>query len=276
MKSIPKSIVDSVNATERCNCGMQMRKCIHKFQFFQDDLVYDDVRTDHVVKIFQCDNCFSPTIVLYSYTRSEEYLEFLGIDNISQREFDEQAAMCESCDYPDELFNPPYTKRVLYEPKIKKHKAISPAIIDILNQANSIKSESPRACFILCRAVLEEVCDDFNIDRTALNNKGKEYFIQLINRLEQLCENEKLSEDLKTIVQSLRRLGNEGAHSKHREFQEKVTDKDAEFMIELTDYILGRLYVDRYEDTKAQETLESLLKKVLTDKVEDSENQGKE
>jgi hypothetical protein len=276
-KRTPKSEVYSDTAQEYCHCGMRIKESIHKFNFSRHHDLYWDKTTDFVIKIFKCDNCLSVTIILYSYSTTEAYREYLDNkrDSMSDLELQEAEVHTE-LGASDEIFNPLYYRQVLYAPKKGRHPAIPEPIVDILNEANSVKAQSPRACFILCRAVLEEICDSFKISRSAVTNKGKEYFLSLHDRLSQLVKNEGLSEELNDIVTSLRRLGNEGAHSKHRDFQEKVAEEEAETFLELTDYILGKLYVERHTAQEVEKTLEKLKKKVLTNKTESGDNQDQQ
>ncbi|MGD1808894.1 DUF4145 domain-containing protein [Dapis sp. BLCC M126] len=70
--------------------------------------------------------------------------------------------------------------------------------------------------------VLEEICHYFKIPIEATNNKDKSYFVNLSDRLTQLFEQEQMSEDLREIIQGIRQLGNEGAHSEHLTFTKQV------------------------------------------------------
>ena len=134
---------------------------------------------------------------------------------------------------------------------------------EVLNQAESVVSNSPRASFILCRAVLEEICNDFEIPTEQQNNKGKNYFIKLHDRLSQLFEQEKLPEELQIIIKDIKDFGNEGAHSTHLKFSQQVEIEDAGNLIMLVKYVLERLYVDRYRQKEAKNILKTLKSKVL-------------
>jgi Domain of unknown function (DUF4145) len=115
----------------------------------------------------------------------------------------------------------------------------------------------------LCRAVLEEICNDFNIPAEGLNNKGKTYFVKLMERLRQLCEQEQMSEDLIAVMQGIRELGNEGAHSDHLTFSKQVKIEDADSLLTLVNYVAERLYVDKYRQKEAEEALSKLKGKIL-------------
>ena len=82
-----------------------------------------------------------------------------------------------------------YTRKVLYSPKERFHLSIPHAISEVVNQAQSVIYSSPRGSFILCRAVLEEICDEFKIPRESLNKKGKKKFDILFEEFQKAEEN---------------------------------------------------------------------------------------
>jgi hypothetical protein len=74
-----------------------------------------------------------------------------------------------------------YDRKVLCAPKKQIHAAIPQSIEDVL--AEAVMSSPPRATFILCRAVLEEICNDFVIPTEQQSSKGNSRYIKLHDRL---------------------------------------------------------------------------------------------
>jgi hypothetical protein len=227
---------------EFCNCGNLM-KCETTFlhRSGDDECPYYTVET---FKIFTCLACSEATLIRYSTLRNEDE----GILHIEDAE--------------TELYQS-YNREVLYAPNKQLHLAIPRSIAEVTYQAQSVLSNSPRASFILCRAVLEEICNDFKISTEGINSKGKNYFIKLNERLIQLFEQEKMAEDLIAIIQGIRELGNEGAHSDHLTFTRQVKTQDAESLLTLVNYVIERLYVDKYRQQEAGEVLSQLREKIL-------------
>lgn len=228
---------------EFCNCGNLMR-CENTFshQNGNDECPYYTVE---VFKIFTCSACNEATVIRYSTLRNENEDEF--------HKDDVEAVLYRS-----------YTRRVLHTPKKQLHPAVPRSIAEITHQAESVLSNSPRASFILCRAVLEEICNDFKVPTEGVNNKGKSYFVNLHDRLTQLFEQEKLSEDLIAIIQGIRELGNEGAHSDHLTFAKQVKSQEADSLLTLVNYVIERLYVDKCRQQEAEEVLSQLKGKILS------------
>lgn len=227
---------DIAGNREFCNCGNLMQ---FQQQFkFKD---YDDISPYYAIELFQiftCSACNSATVILYTTVVNED----------------------EHYDIQDEMFRD-YSRKVLYAPKKQLHRAIPRAIQEVLDQAESVISNSPRASFILCRAVLEEICNDFEIPTE--DNKSK--FINLYKRLSILFEQETLPKELQMIIKSIKDFGNEGAHSAHLKFSKQIKTEDAKNLIILVEYVLERLYVDRYRQQKAEDILKNLKNKVLPD-----------
>lgn len=240
MSKIP--FQDIAGNREFCNCGnlMQFQQ---QFKFEDYDDSYHLGSPYYAIELFQiftCSACNSATVILYTTVVNED----------------------EHYDIQDEMFRD-YSRKVLYAPKKQLHPAIPKAIQEVLDQAESVISNSPRASFILCRAVLEEICNDFEIPTEQQNNKGKNYFIKLHDRLSQLFEQEKLPEELQIIIKDIKDFGNEGAHSTHLKFSQQVEIEDAGNLIMLVKYVLERLYVDRYRQKEAKNILKTLKSKVL-------------
>lgn len=235
-----------VTNREFCECGSLMEfKQQFEFKSYESLDAGSPYYDDELFKIFACSACNSATVILYT-----------ALINLDEED--------EHYDIQDQIFRV-YSRKVLYAPKKQLHWAIPRAIQEVLDQAESVISNSPRASFILCRAVLEEICNDFNIPTEQQNNKGKNYFIKLHDRLSQLFDREKLPEELQTIIKDIKDFGNEGAHSTHLKFSQQVEIEDAENLIMLVNYVLGRLYVDRYRQKEASDILKTLKNKVLPD-----------
>jgi uncharacterized protein (UPF0147 family) len=225
---------------ELCNCGNLM-KCETTFphQSGHDDSPYYNIE---IFKIFTCPACDKATLICYSAFGDENQDEAHRDDMEDWRS---------------------YRRTVLHAPEKRLHYAIPKSIAEVTYQAQSVLYKSPRASFILCRAVLEEICNDFNIPAEGLNNKGKTYFVKLMERLRQLCEQEHMSEDLIAVMQGIRELGNEGAHSDHLTFSKQVKTEDADSLLTLVNYVAERLYVDKCRQKEAEEALSKLKGKIL-------------
>lgn len=231
------------SSREFCNCGSLM-KCERVFSHHWYPDEESSCYTIEVFKILTCLTCRSATVILYTAGGIEEE--------------DEQWADMN----PNESQIRYYKRSVLYAPARQLHDSIPLSISEVIKQAESVLTRSPRASFILCRAVLEEICNDFKIPTESTNNKGKIYFIKLHDRLSQLFKQEQMPEELQAIISGIKDLGNEGAHSDHLAFVKQVKVQDAENLITLVNYVLERLYVDRYRQQEAAETLKELKSKV--------------
>lgn len=231
---------------EFCTCG-NMMQVQQKFEFKDDGNFYigNPYYTIELFKIFTCSACNSATVILYRTVVLEDEYE----------------------NTEDEWMNRVYSRKVLYAPEKRLHSAIPQSIEEVLNQAESVMSGSPRASFILCRAVIEEICNDFGIPTEKQNSKGegRTYFIKLHDRLSLLFKQEELPEELQKIIQNIKDFGNEGAHSAHLKFSRQVKIEDAENLVMLVSYVLERLYVDRYRQEEAAKILETLKNKILPD-----------
>ena len=232
------SLQDIGDNREFCECGSLM-EFKQEFEFKSYDSLYtgSPYYNDELFKIFACSACNSATVILYT-----------ALINLDEE------------DEHYEIFRV-YSRKVLYAPKKQLHGAIPRAIQEVLDQAESVISNSPRASFILCRAVLEEICNDFEIPTE--DNKSK--FINLYKRLSILFEQETLPKELQMIIKSIKDFGNEGAHSAHLKFSKQIKTEDAKNLIILVEYVLERLYVDRYRQQKAEDILKNLKNKVLPD-----------
>ncbi len=229
------------SSREFCNCGSVM-KCENTFSHRWYDNEENSYYAIQIFKILTCLTCHSVTVLLYTAGGDEED--------------DEQYA---------QLNEPPirsYNRAVLYAPAKQLHGAIPQSISEVVKQAEAVLAKSPRASFILCRAVLEEICNDFKIPTENINNKGKSYFIKLHDRLSHLFDQEQMPEELQAIIHGIKDLGNEGAHSAHLTFSKQVEVRDAENLLTLVNYVLERLYVDRYRQQEAAETLKALKCKI--------------
>ena len=193
-----------------------------------------------IFEIFLCPSCDEVTLIYYYSFGNED-------DDLNRN------------DENYELFRK-YHRTVLHAPNKQFHHAIPQSIAEVTRQAQSVLFKSPRASFILCRAVLEEICNHFEIPSERINSKG---YVNLNQRLNQLFEQEKMSKDLKDIIQGIRELGNEGAHSDHLTFTKQVNVEDAGNLLMLVNYVIERLYVDKYQQKTAEEALRRLKDKIL-------------
>lgn len=235
------SEVESIR--ELCNCGSSMI-CEKAFSHHLYDHGEDWIYTIQIFKILTCLTCHSVTVLLYST---------VGFDQEDQQHWATKQN-------EPKIRN--YKRTVIYAPPKQSHYSIPHPIVEIVNQAEAVFAKSPRASFILCRAVLEEICNDFKVPTESTNNKGKTYFINLNDRLSQLFEQEQMTEDLKTIIYGIKDLGNEGAHSSHVDFSKNVKIQDAEALLTLVNYVLERLYVDKYRQQESAKMLNDLKSKI--------------
>ena len=229
---------------EFCNCGNLMKSETtfrHRSGYVDDSPYY----TIEIFEIFTCPSCGEATVICYS-TSGDDYEDAMNSDNCLSE------------------LNRDYRRTVLHAPRKQLHHAVPRSIAEVNYQAQSVLSKSPRASFILCRALLEEICNHFEIATEAFNKKGESYFINLKERLKQLFEQEKMSEDLVDIIQGIRELGNEGAHSDHLTFAKQVKVEDANSLLMLVNYVVERLYVDKYRQQEAEGELIKLKEKILT------------
>jgi hypothetical protein len=232
-------IAYELGVAEVCNCGNLMnRKTTFRHRRGHNE---DPFYTIEIFEVFTCPACDEATLICYST---------VGDEDKDEMDRDDQTR---------ELYRD-YHRRVLHAPKNWLHHAIPRSIAEVTYQAQSVLSMSPRASFILCRAVLEEICNDFSISTEVLTSKGKSRFLSLKERLAQLP---KISEDLIAIIQGIRLLGNEGAHSDHLTFDNQVKIEDAGNLLMLVNYVTERLYVDKYQQRQAEEVLSKLKGKIL-------------
>lgn len=222
---------------EVCRCGNVM-KCRTTFSHRQHHDIDCDFYTDRTFKVLTCSRCDFATVMLYK----------VGGDSYTDQEETESSIQLER----------EWERLILYAPERQIHQAIPKNISEVFNQAEAVLASSPRASFILCRAVLEEICNDFNIPTEGTNNKGKTYFINLHERLIQLFKKEMISVDLQDVIQGIKDLGNEGAHSNHEAFKTQVTSQEADDLLALVDFVLDRLYVDKARQQEASEKLNRL------------------
>ena len=201
-----------------------------------------------IVKILECPACHSLTIVLYSTNGNSQ-------DDSFSEYYERDLDSCER-----------YTRRLLYTPKETPNSAIPAAISEVIQQAESVVENSPRASFILCRAAIEEICNDFKIPSKDINRKGEPFFISLKDRLSKLFLQEQISQDLITVIEGIRELGNEGTHSDHLVFSCQVTDQDAKNLIDVVNYVAERLYINKVNQQNAEDKIAYLVNKILPSK----------
>lgn len=217
---------------EPCSCGNLMKCEVAFHREFGEGQGIDYTYIIQVFKILTCPRCNLSTVLLYS-TEGDAW-------NDSQEQSSE----------------PPqrkYSRQILYAPKKQLHSAIPLPSSDVVNQAQAVLASSPRACFILCRAVLEEVCNDLQI------SPGN-----LCSRLYKLFNQEKMPEDLQQIILGIKELGNKGAHAEYATFKEKVKFQEGENLLLLVNYVLESMYVDDIRQQEATETLTTLKRQILS------------
>jgi hypothetical protein len=222
---------------EFCNCGSLM-KCETDFRN-RVDYGESGAYCIEIYSLYECPACNEVTIICFSSPGDE------NLDETHQGN-------------PEWELYRRYYRSVLHAPFKQLHSAVPNAIADIVNQAQAVLFKSPRASFILCRAALEEICDEFDIPKKKPNKKGGENFVNLKSRLSQLFDREKMPNDLADIIEGIRELGNEGAHSTHLDFSRKIRPQDVETLLGLVDYVIDRLYVDRHRREEAEEKLNRL------------------
>jgi len=144
-----------------------------------------------------------------------------------------------------------YERQVLYTPSKPRHHSIPSVIADVVAQAEKVIPTSPRAGFILCRAALEQICEDHNISGRNLKK-----------RLDTLLEISNLSDDLREIMHGIRDIGNKLAHNSQESLPKEISQDEAEILIGLVDYVLNRLYVDKARTQEAINELNALKEKV--------------
>lgn len=238
MKKVP---LDYINLhKEFCACGslMRLERELKKSRHYDDNMDYEN----EIYKILECPACENITVILYYR---------LG-------NFNEDCFLEDRDPYglePRSL----HDRKLLYQPKKKINSEIPDTISEIIQQAESSLDNSPKASFILCRAVLEEICDYHNIPSKNNKNKG---FLSLENRLKLLVEQEKISEDLVEVIKGIRRLGNIGTHTGYTEFSCLVKHEDAEILINLVNYVVKTLYTES-EQQVAKKKLVLLKAKIL-------------
>lgn len=220
---------------EVCRCGNIMN-CETSISTTESD---GDYYTDKTFKILICSRCNFPTVLLYKVVGNEDEDEEEKLQG-----------------YPIER---EWECLILYGPSRQVHQAVPTNISEVFNQAEAILASSPRASFILCRAVLEEICNDFGIPAKGTNNKGK----PLQQRLTQLFQQEMISADLKDVIEGIKELGNEGAHSTHETFNKLVTSQEADDLLALVDFVIYMLYVHKARQQEATEKLNKLKARFL-------------
>jgi len=231
---------EEVTIKEFCGCGsVTNRQSVFSHTETNDEEDYYSIQT---YKILLCPGCESVTVVLYH-----------AIGSSGEDERFSQASEPRSYKY---------TRKVLHGPTKGTPQVVPWAIADVVKQAEAVMSSSFRACVILCRAALEEICSDFLIPSEEQNKKGERYFINLHERLERLVNQEHLDHTLKQVMSGVKNLGNLGAHSSQIAFTKQIKAQDAAGLLDLVHYIIEKLYVQKAREQEASEILER-LKQIL-------------
>lgn len=225
---------------EFCTCGSVM----HQQKAFSHEIHREEsYYTLEVFKILKCPGCDSVSVILYSGLGWED-------DDMEKSRIDEPSSH-------------KYTRFVLHGPKRKFHNSIPWAVSEVAHQAQAVLASSPRASFILCRAVLEEICSDFDVPKEEVDKKGKPRFLQLWERLSKLFEKENRLIYLKPLMDGIKELGNKGVHGDHIILRKQITNDESHLMVNLVNYLLERIYVDKAREQQASDDLEHLRKQVL-------------
>lgn len=156
-----------------------------------------------------------------------------------------------------------YSRQVLFSPAKQRHYSIPAPIADVLEQAEKVVPTSPRAAIILCRAALEEICREHNIPENKVNSDGVVERLDLKKRMNILLEREKLTKDLREIMHGIRDIGNEFAHRSQVFLATNISQNEVELLIDLVDYVLNRLYVEKIQSVEAVKGLNILKEKIL-------------
>lgn len=245
------SLTDINLNREFCICSnlMNFKQEFKKTRYDFEDVWY----TTEIFKILECPACENITIILYSKAGSFDEDDYLS----SEKDYRNLSSL--------EL-SPLYNKKLLHTPKKQLDTAIPDSINEVIQQAKSVLDNSPRASFILCRAAMEEICNNYNIPFKYLNNQGKTCFINLKNRLIKLFGQEQIPQNLITLIEGIRELGNEGAHSDHLIFSDRVTNEDAKSLVDIVSYVMEMLYANKINQQKAEKNLALLTNKILPSK----------
>jgi len=226
---------------EFCTCGSVM----HQQKSFSHEIHSEEpYYTLEVFKILKCPACDSVSIILYS-----------GLGWEDEDMEDSQRG---------EPLSHRYSRFILYGPKKRFHDSVPFTISEVVNQAQAVLVNSPRACFILCRAALEEICSDFDIPKEEVSKKGKTRFLSLEERLSKLLEKENRLIDLKPIMDGIKELGNKGAHEDQIILRKQIRNDESQLMLNLVNYLLERIYVDKAREQQANTNLDYLRKQVLS------------
>ncbi len=219
---------------EYCNCGNLLN---HEatFRHKSGDREIDIYYTEEIFDFLTCPACNEVTLVCYSASIN------------SNEEYDSKVDLYRE-----------FRRTVIHSPNKQLHPSVPRSIVEVISQAQAVLYKSPRASFILSRAVLEEICNEFNIPTEASNKDGKIRFVGLGERLTQLFRQEKMPEGLTDIIRGIKELGNKGAHSKHLFFAKQAKAEDASNLLILVNYVIERLYIDTHRKREAKQVLEDL------------------
>lgn len=245
------SLTDINLNTEFCICSnlLNFKQEFEKTRYDFEDIWY----ITEIFKILECPACENITIILYSKLGNIDEDTYLS----SEKDYRGLSSL---------EFSPLYDTRLLHTPKKQLDTAIPDSINEVIQQAKSVVDNSPRASFILCRAAIEEICNNYNIPSEDINKQGKTCFIHLKNRLMKLFVQEQISQNLITLIEGIRELGNEGAHSDHLIFSSQVTNEDAKNLIDIVSYVVEMLYANKINQQKAEKNLALLTNKILSSK----------
>jgi len=136
-----------------------------------------------------------------------------------------------------------WTGKLIYPVPIVAPAEAPENIQRLLREAVLVKPVSPSLCAVGIRRCLEAICNDKGATEKTLRAKIKE-----------LASNQILPERLVEMMNSSRIIGNLGAHTSST----KLTDEDAEVLIDFCSAILEYVYVAPNKIASIQRRLDSL------------------
>jgi hypothetical protein len=145
-------------------------------------------------------------------------------------------------DNPGEL----KTANLLYPHERKLDSAIPEIIKKSFEEAKRVERISPNAFAVLVRRSLELLCKDQNAKGTNLKNQ-----------ISDLCSRGVIPETLMEMANTLRFLGNLGAHEIDFDFERQETQAMQDFLVAMLEYV----YVAPGRIKSLQESIEKKTKK---------------
>lgn len=146
------------------------------------------------------------------------------------------------------------TKHTLIYPNSKaKHfpEYVPDHIREDYEEAYSIIELSPKAAAALCRRTMESMIDDvFNVNERTLAAS--------ISKLE---ENNLITNEVKTALQTLKDVGNEGAHfNENSKLLQDIEPEDAQILLKFIEYLENQWYTSKHNSELLMASLNGLKK----------------